>query len=90
MRKFTAQTMARTAWAFASVGQRAAPLFSTLAGAAERWVDDFSCQNLADTARAFATAGQSGALLMMAFMKAVKRPFGELKTEGRRLANSCA
>ena len=55
---FTLQELANTAWAFATVGQSDAQLFTALAREAERRVVDFNPQELANTAWAFATLSQ--------------------------------
>ena len=56
--KFNAQSLANTAWAFATVGQEDEQLFKALARMAERRLDEFNAQNLANTAWAFAAVGQ--------------------------------
>ena len=50
MGDFNPQSLANTAWAFATAGQNDALLFAALAKAMERRVDDFKVQNLANTA----------------------------------------
>ena len=63
---FNAQSLANTAWAFATVGQWDEQLFMTLARASDQRVTDFDAQNLANTAWAFATADQKDASLFAA------------------------
>ena len=58
---FNAQSLANTAWAFATAGQSDAQLFVALAMAVEQCVSDFDMQALANTAWALATASQSDA-----------------------------
>ena len=48
--KFSAQELANTAWAFASVGQQDEQLFKALARMAEQRLDKFSAQDFANTA----------------------------------------
>ena len=50
MSDFNAQDLANTAWAFATVGQLDAKLFSMLVSASEQQVGDFSAQELANMA----------------------------------------
>ena len=57
MGDFTAQELANTAWAFATVGQSDTPLFRALASAAEPRTSNSSAQDLANIAWAFATVG---------------------------------
>ena len=66
---FNSQGLANTAWAFATLGQLDAQLFTALAREAERSVDDFNPQELANTAWAFATLGQLDAQLFMALAR---------------------
>ena len=47
---FDAQTLTNTAWAFATVGQLDAKLFTTLARASERRVGGFNAQEFANMA----------------------------------------
>ena len=47
--------MANTAWAFATLGQADAQLFTALAREAEQHLGDFNPQELANTAFAFVT-----------------------------------
>ena len=47
---FKAHVLANTAWAFATLGQLDAQLFTALAREAERRVGDFKPQDLANTA----------------------------------------
>ena len=55
---FDAQSLANTAWAFATAGQSDGQLFMVLARAAGWLVGDFNVQELSNTAWAFATAGE--------------------------------
>ena len=57
MGDFDPQSLANTAWAFATAGQKDALMFSALATAAQRCMGDFNPQEFANTAWAFATAG---------------------------------
>ena len=50
MGDFNEQSLANTAWAFATAGQNDALLLAALATAAERRMDDFKVQELANTA----------------------------------------
>ena len=52
------QALANTAWAFATVGQKAEWLFTALAPAAERCMMDLNSQELVNIAWAFATVDQ--------------------------------
>lgn len=55
---FNPQELANTAWAFATAGQRAPPLFEALAAEfLQRKLSDFNEQALSNTVWAFATAG---------------------------------
>ena len=56
--KFSAQDLANTAWAFATVGQQEQQFFKALVKMAERRLDQFNAQSLANTAWAFATVRQ--------------------------------
>ena len=47
---FNAQSLANTAWAFATAVQTDAPLFVVLSRATDRCVCDFDVHNLANTA----------------------------------------
>ena len=58
MGDFNAQSLANTAWAFATACQMDSPLFAALARLAERRMGNFDAQNLANTAWAFGTAGE--------------------------------
>ena len=49
------QTLANTAWAFATAHQLDDKLLKAQAKEAERWVSEFNVQELANTAWAFAT-----------------------------------
>ena len=53
---FNPQELANTAWAFVTLDQADAPLFTALAREAERRVRDFKPQEFANTAWAFAKA----------------------------------
>ena len=55
---FSAQELANTAWAFATVAQQSEQLFKALAKMAGRRLEKLSQQALANTAWAFATVGQ--------------------------------
>ena len=52
------QHLTNTAWAFATVGQKDKLLFTALAMAVQRRMEDLIPQELASTAWAFATLGQ--------------------------------
>ena len=60
MGNFNPQVLANTAWAFATLGQADAQLFTALAREAERRVGNFNPQDPTNTAWAFATLGQPG------------------------------
>ena len=47
--QFNAQSLANTAWAFATVGEKDEPLFNAVARMAERRLDQFNAQGLANT-----------------------------------------
>ena len=70
MRDFHSQSLANTAWAFASMGYKEERLFTALAAAAERRMRDFTSQDLANTAWAFATLGHKEERLFMALAAA--------------------
>ena len=57
MGDFVAQAVANAAWAFATVGQSNAQLFTALARVAELRLRDFKPKELANMAWAFETAG---------------------------------
>jgi len=59
MSAFSAQGLANTAWAFATLGQLEEKLFAALASQAELRVSEFNDQELANTAWACATLGHS-------------------------------
>ena len=63
------QSLANTAWAFATLGQADARLFAALAQEAERRVGDFNPQELANIAWAFAAVRQSDAQLFTALAR---------------------
>ena len=65
--KFHTQTLANTAWAFATVGQQDEQLFKALARMAEWHRDKFNLQALANMAWAFATVRQQDEQLFKAF-----------------------
>ena len=50
MRDFTAQNLANTAWAFATVTHKEEQLFAALAAATKWRIRDFNLQDLANTA----------------------------------------
>ena len=52
------QSLANTAWAFATLGQSDEKLFEALVRAAERRENEFDVQSVANTAWAFASAGE--------------------------------
>ena len=56
--EFNAQGLAKTIWAFATVGQQDEQLFKAMAKMAERCLDQFNVQDLANMAWAFATVCQ--------------------------------
>ena len=58
--------MTNTAWAFATVGQPDAQLFTGLAKTVERRVGEFNAQDLANTAWAFATVNRLDEKLFVA------------------------
>ena len=64
------QSLANTAWAFATASQQDAQLFAVLARAAELRLGDFNEQDLANAAWAFATANLSDAQLFAASARA--------------------
>ena len=66
MGNFNPQDLANRAWAFASLGQPDARLFTALAREAERRLGGFTAQNLANTAWAFATLGHKDVPLFKA------------------------
>ena len=55
---FSAQALANTAWAFATVNQSNEKLLKASAREAERRVSEFNLQNIASTTWAFATMNQ--------------------------------
>ena len=61
-------------------------VFTALATAAERHVDDFNAQELANTAWAFATASHVDAELFTALARAVQQRLGDFSTQN--LANT--
>ena len=63
---FTAQELANTAWAFATVSETDTALFAALARIAQRQLGGFSAQDLANTAWVFATVSESDAALFAA------------------------
>ena len=75
--EFKGQNFSNTAWAFASVKQPDANLFTLLARVAERWVSEFSTQDLANTAWAFATLKQLDENLLTSLAIAVEQRVGE-------------
>ena len=75
--KFSAQNLANTAWAFATVGQQDEQLFKALARMAEQRLDKFSVQSLCNTAWSFATVDQQDEQLFKAFRKALNAISGE-------------
>ena len=68
-----AAMLANTAWAFATLGQPDARLFTALAKEAERRAGNFNPQNLANRAWAFATLGQPDAQLGTALAREALR-----------------
>merc|ERR1711939_656071 len=66
-------SLANTAWAFATLGLSDAQLFTVLARAAEKRIDDFNSRDLANTAWAFASLGLSDAQLVTVFARAAER-----------------
>ena len=56
--EFNAQSLANTAWAFATLGQLDERLSASLAREAQLRVSEFNAQELANTAWAFATLSQ--------------------------------
>ena len=66
------QTLANTAWAFATAGQSDGQLFMVLARAAGWRVGDFNVQELSNTAWAFATAGQLDVQLFTTLARAAE------------------
>ena len=82
--EFNAQSLANTAWAFATADQSHALLFAALARAAQRRVGEFNAQNLANTVWAFATADQSDVLLFAALVRAALAPRGRVQCAGFR------
>ena len=79
MCEFVAQTVANTAWAFATADQLDSPLFGALARVAQQCVGDFNAQGLVNTAWAFAKAGQLDASLFTALARAAERRVGDFK-----------
>ena len=75
---FKPQKLANTAWAFATLGQPDARLFTALAKEAERRVCNFKPQDLANTAWAFATLGQPDAQLFTALAREAEHRVGNL------------
>ena len=57
MRDFNSQSLANTAWVFATVGHKDERLFKALAAATEQRMRDFNSQELANTVWAFAKLG---------------------------------
>ena len=78
---FKPQKLANTAWAFATLGQPDAQLFSALAREAERRVGNFNPQDLANTAWAFATLGQPNAQQFAALAREAERRVGNLNPQ---------
>ena len=76
MGNFNPQVLANTAWAFATLGQADAQLFTALAREAERRVGNFNPQDPANTAWAFATLGQQDASLFTALSREAERRVG--------------
>merc|ERR1711924_157377 len=76
MGDFKAQELAITTWAFVTVGQPAARLFTALARAAEQHLSDLAPQTLANTAWSFATVGHPEAQLFMALARAAEQHMG--------------
>ena len=70
---FNAQSLANTAWAFATADQTDAPLFAVLSRATERCVCDFDAQTLTNTAWAFAIVIQADSRLFVALARVVQR-----------------
>ena len=69
MSNFNPQDLANTAWAFGTLGQAYARLFTALAREAERCVGNFNLQDLANTAWAFASLGQPDTQLFTALAR---------------------
>ena len=78
MDEFNAQSLANTAWAFATAGQSDAPPFAALGMTAELRMGEFNAKDLANTAWAFATAGQAEASLLRSLARSIERRPGGL------------
>ena len=78
--------IANAAWAFATLGQPDARLFTALAKEAERRVGNFKPQDLANTAWAFATLGQPDAQLSTALAREAEHRVGNFNPQN--LANT--
>ena len=65
MTKCNAQVLSNMSWAFATLGQSDAQLFTALAREAERRTNDFSSQELATTTWAFAMVAQLDAAFLL-------------------------
>ena len=80
-----AQSLANTAWAFATVKRSDERLLTAVARAAERRVSEFNAQSLANTAWAFATLKRPDEELFMALAGAAERRVS--KFNAQELAN---
>ena len=80
------QSLANTAWAFATVGHEYKALFPALARAAQPRPGECNAQELANTAWAFATVGQVDDALFAALARAAESRLGSFNAQD--LANS--
>ena len=69
---FDTQSLANTAWAFATTGQSDGQLFVVLARAAGWLVGNFNVQELSNTAWAFATVGRLDSQLFTTLARAAE------------------
>ena len=81
MSKFNSQSVANTAWAFATVKHQDEMLFAALVRAVERRLSEFKPQELANTAWAFATAIHRDEMLFAALAKAADRQIGDCNAQ---------
>jgi len=77
----TMHILAKTVWAFVTVGQPDAQFFTALARVAERHLSDFNTQDLGNTAWVFAMVGQSDAQLFTALARVAERCMSDVSTQ---------
>ena len=85
--EFNAQSLANTAWAFATVNRLDEKLFTAFARVAERRMNNFIAQNLANTAWALATVNRPDEKLCTALARAAELQVNNFKPQ--ELANTC-